>query len=156
MYSFEDKNAQDKLKDLLNQYTEFKNDHGSSAKASDLVTNAWHLIEWVFEEFQQQLQVSSITDLRETLYPLCPQLKIMHDLANGSKHSIVTRPKAPISGTSKQFGAFSSQFSNDFSKTALLIQMQDGSRLYFDDEIKIVMQFWKDYFKNTLHIQVEE
>jgi hypothetical protein len=33
--------------------------------------------------------------------------------------------------------------------------MEDGTILYFVDEIEIVIKFWKDYFKNRLKIEIE-
>lgn len=48
MYTFEDKNSKDTLKDLLLQYEEFKKDDTSSVKPTELCTNTWHLIDWGF------------------------------------------------------------------------------------------------------------
>ncbi|MGA9638575.1 MAG: hypothetical protein WBQ70_08760 [Flavobacterium sp.] len=155
MYTFEDKTSEDRLKDLLLQYEEFEKDDTSSVKATELCTNAWHLVDWVFEEFKGVHLMSSIGDFRATLYPECESLKIMHDIANGSKHSKVSRPKASIKTTLKHEGPFSNIFSREFDQTSLEIEMEDGTILYFVDEIEIVIKFWKDYFKNRLNIQIE-
>lgn len=155
MYTFEDKTSKDRLKDLLLQYEEFKKDDTSSVKATELCTNAWHLVDWVFEEYKDVHLMASIGDFRETLYPECGSLKIMHDIANGSKHSKVSRPKASIKTTLKHEGPFSNVFSREFDQTSLEIEMEDGTILYFVDEIEIVIKFWKDHFKNRLDFEIE-
>lgn len=99
--------------------------------------------------------MSSIGDFRETLYPECRALKIMHDIANGSKHSKVSRTKASIMTTLRYKGPFSIVFSREFDQTSLEIEMEDGTILYFVDEIEIVIKFWKDHFKNRLDIEIE-
>ncbi|MEY2868291.1 MAG: hypothetical protein RIR01_715, partial [Bacteroidota bacterium] len=152
MYTFEEKNSKAKFKDLLDQYEDFKNDNTSSSKATEISTNAWHIIDWIFNEFPNIHLMNSIGDFRDALYPLCPSLKIMHDIANGSKHSKVSRPKASIKKTNKHIGPFSNIFSGQFDQTHLEIEMEDGTTLYFVDEIGLVIIFWKDYFRNTLNI----
>jgi len=154
MYTFEDKTSEDKLKDLICQYKEFEKDDTSSVKAIELCTNAWHLTDWVYEQFKTIHLMNSLGDFRETLYIDCESLKIMHDIANGAKHSKVSRPKASIKKTKKHIGAFSSVFSRAFDTTSLEIEMEDGTTLYFVDEIEIVINFWKSYFKNKLNIVV--
>ncbi len=154
MYTFEEKTSEDKFKDLIYQYDEFKNDNTSSVKATELCTNAWHLVDWVFNEFKEIHQTEQIGDFRETLYPECQSLKIMHDIANGSKHSTVSRPKASIKKTEKHLGQYSSQYSSDYNITILKIEMENGETLYFIDEIELVINFWKNYFKNKLKIAI--
>lgn len=155
MYSFETRTAADKLTEFLSQYEAFKGDNSSSsAKAIELSTNSWHLTDWVFEEFKAIHQQTTIGVFRETLYPLCPSLKIMHDIANGSKHSKVSRPKATIKETRKYDGEFSQEFSSEHNISALVIEMENGSVLYFMAEIKAVISFWTDYFENELGIKV--
>ena len=153
MYTFEDKTSEDKFRELIQQYKEFKEDDTSSLKATELCTNAWHLIDWVYNEFPEIHKNESLGDFRETLYPICESLKIIHDIANGSKHSKVSRPKAAIKKTDKHIGPFSNVFSRVFDQTYLEIEMEDGTKLYFIDIIESVMNFWKEYFKNKLEIE---
>ncbi len=74
MYTFEDKTSQDKFQELIQQYEEFKKDDTSSTKALELSTNAWHIIDWVFNEFQEIHQTNTIGDFRETVYQECESL----------------------------------------------------------------------------------
>lgn len=154
MYSFNTRTSADKLTELLQQYEEFKADNTYSSKAVELSTNSWHLTDWVFEEYKAIHHQDTIGDFRETLYPICPSLNIMHDIANGSKHSKVSRPKATIKETRKHDGEYSQEYSSEFNITTLLIEMQDESILYFVDEINAVINFWMDYFQKELGIKV--
>lgn len=149
-YTFENKTSQGKFNELLHQYNEFLNDETNSSKAEELCKNAWHLVDWVFEEFQNIHLTRSIGDFRDTLYPQCESLKIIHDIANGSKHNKVSRPKASIRSTNKHLGPFSNIFSREFDQTCLEIIMEDGTILLFEDEIGKVVEFWKNYFERNL------
>lgn len=154
MHSFGTHTSKEKLEQLLEQYEDFKSDDTSIRKANDLSINSWHIIDWIFEEFKNIHLTSSIGDFRATLYPLCQSLKIMHDIANSAKHSELTRPKAAIKEIRKHLGPFSSVFSREFDQTILEIEMLDGSVIYFVDEIEKVIEFWKDYFKTKLNIEI--
>lgn len=156
MYSFDTRTSEDKFKELLKQYENFKKDDTSTAKAEELSTNSWHLTDWIFEEFKNIHLISGLGDFRETLYPECPSLKNMHDIANGSKHSKVSRPKASIKETRKHFGPYSSEFSREFDQTTLEIELENGTILYFIDEIEKVIFFWRTYFKTKLNIIIQK
>ncbi len=151
-YSFDIKNSRDKLKNLLSQYEEFLLDDTSVNKALELSTNSWHMTDWIFEEFKSLHSKPNLGDFRETLYPNCPSLKLMHDIANGEKHSQVSRPKANIKETRKHNGSFDSSFDDSFDTSGLEIELDDGSVLDFAEEIKKVINFWENYFKNELNI----
>lgn len=151
-YSFDIKNSQDKLKDLLSQYEEFLLDDTSGRKALGLSISSWHMVDWIFEEFKNLHNKSTIEDFRETLYPNCPSLKLMHDIATVEKHSTLSRPKANIKETRKHTGSFDSSFDDSFDTSGLEIELEDGDVLDFAEEIKKVILFWENYFKTELNI----
>lgn len=153
-YLFDQDSSEKKLKELILLYDEFIKDDTSSSKALHIASEGWHMTDWVFSEFPTIHNFPQLGDFRESLYPLCNSLKIMHDLANSSKHNEVTRPKAQIQLTQKHLGAFSSEFSKEFDVTRLEIILENGSKLYFEDEIKNVVDFWKNYFCNTLNLHI--
>lgn len=152
--SFDNKSSVDKLKRLLKQYEEFKLDKTSTDKAEDLSTTAWHLTDWVFSEYGSTRGYDDLGDFRATLYPECASLKIMHDLATSAKHAEVTKPKAFIKEAITKPGPFSGVFSSEFVQTTLQIELEDGTILYFGEEIKKVVNFWKAYFVEKLNIQI--
>jgi len=152
-YTFDIKSPKDKLNHLLDSYSVYLKEKTSSKLATDISTNAWHLSDWVFEEYKDKHKLT-LGKFREALYLPCPSLKIMHDICNGSKHKKLSQPKASIKDTRKHLGAFSNHFSRAFDVTTLKIELEDGTVLFFEDEIQKVISFWINYFKTELDIQV--
>jgi hypothetical protein len=140
--------AKDKYREFLIEYDDYKKDETSIKKASNLATTSWHLIDWAFEDFKLVHNLQNIGEFRETLYPSCPSLKIMHDLANASKHKNLDRPKANLKNTERHIGAFSREFSKEFDTTYLVIELMDDTKLDFEEEIGKVKIFWDKYFIN--------
>ncbi|MFB9080482.1 hypothetical protein ACFFLS_20320 [Flavobacterium procerum] len=145
-----------KLKELIFEYEDFLKDDLVEYKANNLCTNAWHIIDWILVEFVNIHGYQNIGDLRISLYPRCNSLKIMHDIANSSKHNNLDRPKAFIKTTNIHEGDFCKEdfSSDDFDVSRLEIELEDGTILDFNEEIKIVIEFWKSYFSNDLAIDV--
>ncbi len=139
--------AEDKYSSFLQEYNEYINDDLSIFKAQRVATSAWHLVDWIFESHQSIHRFNDLGLFRESLYPNCESLKIMHDLANATKHLSVTRQKGDIKDTRKHDGAFSNAFSDAFDISRLEIEKNDGTRLSFRRQIKKVKEFWDDYFK---------
>ena len=141
-------NSVKKLKELIFEYEDFLKDDLIEYKANNLCTNAWHIIDWVLVEFENIHGYSNIADLRNSLYPRCNSLKIMHDIANSSKHKSLDRPKASIKTTGIHEGDFCKEdfLSDDFDVSRLKIELEDGTILDFNDEIENVIEFWKSYF----------
>ena len=142
--------AKDKLDEFLQDYSEYMNDDLSIQKAKRLASNSWHLVDWTFEEYKTIHNLTKIGDFRESLYPNCESLKIMHDLTNASKHKILSRPKADLKNTKEHQGDFCSKdfSSEDFDVSYLEIEKNDGTKLSFRKEIKKVKEFWVEYFKD--------
>ncbi|MDP5198886.1 hypothetical protein [Flavobacterium sp. DG2-3] len=153
--SFIDNSAK-KLEELIFEYHDFRKDNLTEYKANNLCTNAWHIIDWVFVEFENIHGYDKIGDLRSSLYPRCHSLKIMHDIANASKHKNLDRPKAFIRTTSIHEGDFCKEdfSSDDFDVSRLEIVLEDETTLDFNEEIQNVIEFWKSYFSNDLQIEL--
>ena len=140
--------AIDKYEEFLQDYNDYLKDDLSITKAKRLANSSWHLVDWTYEENKSMHNFTNIGSFRESLYPTCVSLKIMHDIANASKHKIITRPKADLKNTKEHIGDFSDDFSSDdFDTSYLQIEKNDGTLLSFKDEIKIVKVFWSNYFK---------
>lgn len=121
---FDQDSSEKRLKELILLYDDYIKDDTSSTRALHLASEAWHMTEWVFNEFQPIHNHEKLGEFRESLYPLCNSLKIMHDLAISSKHGNVKSPKAQIKETKKHFGKFTSQFSKKFDVTRLQIILE--------------------------------
>lgn len=140
--------AEERYREFIEEYAEFKNDTTSIKKASNLSSSAWHLIDWCFEDFKSTHNLKKIEEFRESLYPCCPSLKIMHDIANAKKHKNLSRPKASLKNTRRHGGAFSQAFSSAFDISYLEIETENGTKLDFEKEIDKVKAFWDAYFEN--------
>ncbi|WP_313580333.1 hypothetical protein [Chishuiella sp.] len=151
-YNFGEYNSKEKLLTLLNNFNDFKLDETDSSKALNLSSDAWHLTDFVFEEYKPELGFQTLGDFRNDLFAQCDNLKIMHDLANASKHYNLSRPKAQIKLTRKHSGDFSSGFSKDFDISHLEIILENDEKLDFLLIIKNVIEFWKKFFNKNLNI----
>jgi hypothetical protein len=144
--TFGSNSATDKYIEFLEEYAEYEKDDISIKKAINLSTSAWHLVDWSYEDFKSVHNCDNIGEYRKILYPTCPSLKIMHDLANANKHKKLERPKANLKNTRKHNGAFSSAFSSGFDISHLEIELENGTKLDFKQEIEKVKIFWDNYF----------
>ena len=143
-YNFGTNNSKQKFEDILNEYEDYKFDETNILKASNLSSNLWHLSDWTFKE---QSNFDNLGDFRDHLYSQCDSLKIFHDIANGSKHKDVSRPKASIKQTRKYSGDYSSDYSrNDYNVSKLIIELEDGEILDLYEEIEKLILHWKKYF----------
>lgn len=142
---------------LLEDYGEFKSDYTSSRKALNCAMTAWHLSDWVYHEYnyKEKEEFTHFPSFQKYLKELCPSLQIMHDLTNGTKHYHLARHKPSVEDTELHHGGFSSDFSNDFDVSGLEISMKDGSRLFFEDEMETVIEFWKKYLRDNHKIDVQ-
>jgi len=151
-YNFGEYNSKEKLLTLLDNFSDFKTDETNVSKALSLSSNAWHLTDFVFEEYKTELGFQNLGDFRNNLFVKCEVLKVIHDLANASKHYNLSRPKAQIKLTQKHNGSFSSDFSRDFDISHLEIILENDEKLDFLIIMENVIEFWKTYFNDNLNI----
>lgn len=143
--SFDIKTSEDLFKILLEDYKEFDANRTSSRHALHCAIMAWHMIEWVYKEFESQLSEDSF---KKNIVQQCPSLEIMRNLANGTKHNKRSGENQAIKGTELHLGVFSKEFSREFDTSHLKIELRDGRKIYFEDEIKKAMLFWTGYLKS--------
>lgn len=154
-YSFGEYNSTVKLKNLISKFEIFEKDDTNISLAFELSTDAWHLTDFVFEEYKDLLNLTNLGDFRAGLYSMCDKLKIIHDLANASKHGgELRRPKANIEKTEIYIGDFSSDFSSDFDTDYLKITLDNNLEFDFYEIILEVIEFWRNYFKSDLNIEI--
>jgi hypothetical protein len=154
--SFDIKLSTDFFQKLVDDYREFKLDTTSSRKAINCAMTAWHLTDWVFNEFNSSISTNfnSLGLFIAEVKRLCPSLQIMHDITNGSKHHTLTRHNPQINDSNLHTGTFDETFDQTFDISSLVIEMNDGSIKYFEDEIKQAIDFWISYFKSAFNIEV--
>jgi hypothetical protein len=143
--SFDIKTSADLFKILLEDYKEFDANRTSSRHALHCAIMSWHMIEWVYKEFEPQLSEDLF---KKNIIQQCPSLEIMRNLANGTKHNKRSGESQAIKGTELHLGVFSKEFSREFDTSHLKIELRDGRKIYFEDEIKKAMLFWTEYLKS--------
>lgn len=149
--SFSIKTSKDFFEKLKDDHQEFCKDKTSSRVALNCALASWHLSEWVYNEFNSKLvsDFPSLVDFQRYIKERCPSLQIMHDIANGTKHYLLSRHRPIIKETNLHQGEFSSDFSRDFNISTLNIDLNDGTKKYFEDEIEQSILFWSSYLKLT-------
>jgi hypothetical protein len=70
-------------------------------------------------------------------------MRILHDLANTTKHKELTSPKTKIRETRIHGGGFSTGFSKAFNVSRLEVHYNDDARIDVDDLIKLSIEYWK-------------
>lgn len=146
----------DFFKKLLEDYNDFCNDKTSSRFAMNCSLTAWHLSEWIYNEFNNLLsnQFTDLSAFQQDLKNQCSSLQIMHDIANGTKHFKLTKHNPIINDTKLYIGGFSRDFSRDFDVSSLNIILKDGNKIYFEDEIEIAIEFWRTYLTTNFHVEL--
>jgi hypothetical protein len=133
----------DRLKLLKGDFEKLMKDPLDISLAEKTCSDAWHLSDWVFTE--QRVSKSGLTKekFRTNLYVECPEMRILHDLANATKHNELTSPKAKIRETKVHKGGLSSGFSKAFNVSRLEVHYNEDARIDVDDLIKLAIEYWE-------------
>ena len=107
--------------------------------------SAWHLTDWVFEEYKHKHGFEDLGLFRSSLNS--HSLSLMHDIANGSKHLSLSRPKTEITDSGLHEGdfAFEDFAREDFDVSRLELKMRNGEVVDFYGEIEECVSFWSEY-----------
>ena len=155
-FSFGIKGTVDLYSLLIEDYEDFKTDKLSSKFAMRCAMDSWHIVDWLYKEFNAILINSypNFNDYRAWVKTQCPQLAIMQDITNGSKHNQITFYTPQVDKTEVHHGAFSSGFSRDFDVSTLDVHMKDGTKIYFEDIIEPVINFWHNHLTQDLGLAI--
>lgn len=149
--SFDLTNSIDMLKKLLWDTEEYLKDRSAVYKGLNCAMTAWHLSEWVYHEYQTTAY-KKLADYQEALKLMCPQLQIMHDISNGTKHYTLSRHVPKVKETKPHEGFYDQSFydSDFYDVPSLKITMETNEEYYFPDVVKAVRDFWVNYFETEL------
>lgn len=141
---------------LLEDYADFKATPLSSRFAIRCAITSWSLPDWVYKEFDAVLkpQYPDFKDYQAAIKAQCPELAIMQDIANGTKHNRITKYTPSVSKAEVHKGDFSSDFSSDFDISRLQVLNVDGTTVDFDPAITSVMNFWRDHLINDFGLKI--
>jgi hypothetical protein len=132
---------------LLEEHGDYNRDRLSSKAAIRFAMTSWHLLEWAYNEFKSVLvpQYPKLSDYIKWAKAQCPQLAIMQDIANGSKHMQITKRPPVVDKAEVHHGAFSNAFSRVFDISSLDVHMKDGTKTSFEDLVDPVVHFWHNH-----------
>jgi hypothetical protein len=133
----------DRLILLKADFEKLMQDPLSISLAEKTCSDAWHLSDWVFSEQKEKDKELTKEKFRINLYLECPEMRILHDLANTFKHKELTNPKAKIKEAKIHGGAFSSGFSKAFDVSRLEVHYNDDSQIDVDDLVKLSIEYWE-------------
>ena len=155
-YSFSIQNAVDLLRALNAAVDDYLADPLSSRKALECAMFSWHLVDWIWKEYPAVVTLFRKKDAyRLRLKSQCKSLSYMQDITNGTKHWEITRYQPVVKKTEERHGAFSDGFDRKvFDVSCLKITLEDGTVVYFDEEIIKVRDYWNTYFAEMLSERV--
>jgi len=160
-YSFEIQDSRDLFLEFLRRYDEYQNDVMSSGNAVVCAILAWHVVDWIYEEFPSVTgSFKKKSDFQKASKAKCLSLEYIQDIANGTKHKGIDMYKPSVKNTDAKEGSFSEFFSGfsheSFDKSGLRMTLDDGSEVYFDEEIFNIKEFLHNYFTNTLGVNIQQ
>jgi hypothetical protein len=154
--SFELRDHHDYFAKLKVEYGDLRKDPLSSRHAMNFAVNAYHMCEWVWEyEPIVKARYGKPKDFYDALNRVCPEIPVMRDLTNGSKHTKITRGPAPVvAGTELHDGVFDPNVFDSavFEVSALLVTMADGTTHAFLDDASAAIAFWSQAFKDSFNL----
>jgi hypothetical protein len=110
---------------------------------------AWHLVDWVYRDaypvIEKAIDKARLQDFTQVLCDQCPELRYMNDIADGSKHCLLTRNSRNITETFFASG-FSREFSDEFELARFRIKIDENNTVDFEDALEKVSKFWKAKF----------
>ncbi|MEB3373770.1 hypothetical protein SFC43_12950 [Bacteroides sp. CR5/BHMF/2] len=143
----------DLLNELTEQYLVFINytvENGYSNQANlssfkSLSIGLWHIHEWIWKESPRlRTRFSNFSRYRECLFNKCSELKIMHDIANMSKHSILERNKSDF----KELGIHEGNSLSSEDLPFVKVIMNDGQFYNGTKLLDKIFQFWCDFVQD--------
>jgi hypothetical protein len=136
-------NSTDKLNLLKADFEQLLQDPLNISLAEKACSDAWHLSDWVLSEMKEKDAELTVERFRIGLYSECPEMRILHDLANTFKHKQLTNPKAKIIETKVHGGSFDSSFSKAFDVSRLEVHHSDDRQIDVDDLIELAIKYWE-------------
>ena len=96
---FEIKDSKDRLFLLQTDFERLQRQPLDISLAEKACSDAWHLSDWVLHEMNESGNNVTKEAFRVNLFKECPEMRILHDLANTIKHKVLTNPKVEIKAT---------------------------------------------------------
>ncbi len=127
-------------KEVLPSYDQYMADPGNAWKAKCGAFFAGHLLEWVFWYYEYHdpsrlYGTTKLADFRDIMFRECPDLQIVFDFAEVSKHRFLTiKPEKRIMTTA----------TDAFLEEKERLYLPDVGQ-YYDGVLKRVINFWRGW-----------
>jgi hypothetical protein len=153
--SFEIRTADDFLEKLREEHAAVAKSPTDSRHAINAALTAFHLSDWIWKDrLEHDPALKSLLleeddadwcTFREWAYQECSGLRLMRDIANGSKHF---HPRGPISETREKRGDWApgDWDRHDFAISRLIIEKNDSTEIAFDLLLDEVVEWWECVF----------
>ncbi len=162
-YTFEIIKSKDFFEKLMDEYCDFDKNHLNARFAMNCAITSWHLTDWTFQEFykkdnrfqdsieiinKKERRISGLVKYQQSLITVCPELKFMRSITNGTKHCISNKKKN-IEGTITYIGDYHPyQFSrHDFDVARFTIMLKDGTAVDFEECLLKTIDFWEEFIE---------
>jgi len=111
----------------------------------------WHVLEWVWHEHnpgQDTRNNPAFDDFRARHLAACPELKLLRDVTDASKHCGLARTTsvANVTGTGQYAQGFISGMWAVEHRDPLIIEA-DGTSHVFDDVLRAAVTYWNNQFR---------
>lgn len=132
------------------QYCEFP----AAKEAFNICTSIHHLLDWIQSDVTINKTNLQINDIREYFYALCPNLRIIADISNYSKHCVLTsKRKSTATSSTAHIQGMKFYFTRlgPFSDhpARYEIELIDGSKVELFLILNEVIDFWDNFFKSN-------
>ncbi|MDZ7647948.1 MAG: hypothetical protein U5K54_12665 [Cytophagales bacterium] len=153
--SFDVRDSYSFFEKLKEEFKELELNPTSTRTAINFSMTAFHLTYWLYWKTKTENEIKEIKgdykvfrnkidkelkDFVSEIKSSCPEIQIVHDITNGSKHAVLVRHTRHIDSTEKIGGGFSLGFSKGFNIPCLLVKV-DNKEMYFDEIANKVMMF---------------
>lgn len=142
-YSFSINTFEEYWQSTIKVVEQYLADDLNEELAINCANKLWHLCDWYYKENEKQLNLNQLSDFQGICGVENTNIRVMRDICNGSKHGTIEKTRNPmIRRAFKNNGGFSSGFSRGFDVSALEVELEDGTVVYFDNAVKDVFSFW--------------
>lgn len=135
------------LEQLKQDYKHFEKVPLNKSLGMGLATLLWHIADWYYEEVKVYSSDLDKGEFRKVLFEKCGELRLLHDIANISKHKKLDRAKADIIKTESKSG-FNSAYSSAYYKANLAIVTENGQEYSLTKTLEIVITFWEEELRS--------
>ena len=144
--TFGAQNARQYFGQLLDRFAAFKKEPLDQQLAMECANYAVFIIEWIAQD-KGPTSRKEISKLQQQMFVNCPELRYLQDLANAQRHKSLSFRHAPsLKKAGLHEGPFSQEFESTFDSSCLILTLDDGTELLYDEVLRKAVEFWIRYF----------